>query len=283
MKNDFQSIIRNQLIWLVALLLLFSPLLLLAKNTSAHSNKGVVSGGSISDGTATYTISSYTSIIGLENDLTISDGVAGDLMFESGWLYRVPADTEENVFPAPDSESFAVDQVLLSWSDVDSRGLFSAELLIEINQPVAQSAVLTSTMVITNITAIDGDFDVFKYADLDVGGTFANDVAALIISPDYIEIIDGTDFAEFRGGGANNYHVSPFSALRTLLIDVNVNNFSNSGLPMVAGDFTGAYQWATQTIPPNGTYHLQTITAFKTTAPEPMAAFVDLIFANGYE
>ena len=212
-----------------------------------------------------------------------SDGVAGDLMFESAWLYRITTDTEENVFPTPDTENFAVDHVLLSWNDVDSRGLIAADLLIEIDQPVAQSAVLTSTLMLTNIAASDVDLHVFKYTDLDLGGTFGNDVAALINSPDYIEIMDGSDFAEFRGGTPDKYRVTPFAALRNSLTDAGVTTFNNTGLPMAANDFTGAFQWTTKSIPPNGTYQLQTITAFKTTAPVPSAAFVDLIFANGFE
>lgn len=263
--------------------LMFSPLLVFAKDYSSQNIKGVLTGGNITAGTATYVISSYTSDIGLGNDLTISDGVAGDSMFESGWLYRVSGDGEESVFPEPDTENFGPDNVLLTWSDVDSRGLFSAELLIEIDQPVAQAAVLTSTLVLTNIDAVDLSVDVFQYSDLDVAGSFANDVASLIQAPDYMGIFDGIFFAEFRGGGADNYQVTPFSALRSALTNNTVSNLNNTGLPMVSNDFTGAYQWTTKSVPPTGTYLLQTTTAFSTTAPAPVSAFVDLIFSDGFE
>jgi len=283
MKKDFKLSTKKGLSIFILILLMLATVGSLAKDTPGNVINGGLIGGSISSGTATYTIVSYTSTIGLDHDLTISDGVSGDSAFESGWLYRVAGDTEEHRFPAPDTENYGVDQVLLTWSDVDSRGLFSAELLIEIDQPVAESAVLTNTLVLTNITAVDGDFDVFNYSDLDVGGSFANDIANLITSPGYIEIIDGVNFAEFRAGDPSSYQVSPFSVLRSSLIDSGITALNNSGLPMAANDFTGAFQWATTTVPPNGTYHIQTTVALNTTTPEPMAAFVDLIFANGFE
>lgn len=266
----------------------FSALLVLI---SSSANAGFISknksglGDSISAGTATYTISSFVSTIGLSNDMIISDGVVGDLMFESGWLYRVNGDSSESKFPVPSMTSFDSDNVLITWNDVDARGLFSAELLIEITQPVSQSAVLTSTLKLYNISASDVSLDMFFYNDIDVNGTFGNDVAALISSPDYIGIMDGLDFSEFRAGSPNYYQVTPSPILRAELLDSGIDNLDDSGLPMPLDDFTGAFQWSTQTIPVDGEYHLQTISSFNTVAPEPEASivFVDNIFQNGFE
>lgn len=264
-------------------------LLLFAQSIQAQSNehylKGGVVLGSISSGTATYTINSYAATIGMGVDLNISDGVAGDLMFQSGWLYRVLGDGAEIQFPQPDSAIFSASEALLIWNDVDARGLFSAQLLIQINQPVNASAVLTETMMLTNLVNGDLNIDVFNYQDIDANGSFGNDVAALVNANDYMQINDGSDHVEYRAGGANAFQVTPFASLRTQLTDASITNFNNSGLPMPSGDFTGGFQWTTQLMPVYGEYTLQVITSYNTAAPEPLGAlvFVDFIFADDFE
>ncbi len=267
----------------MALALTFTSLTI-AKNESSPVNRGGPVGGTITAGTANYEVANYTSTSGYSTNIAITDGVAPDHVFGSGWWFRVEGDTAETRFQVPDSESFAGDTSLVVYNDVAGRGLFSAELMAEISQPSAATAVIVKTLVIKNISAGDISVTLFNYEDFDVSGTAAADGATLTNDPDYITITDA-DNVEYRAGGNDLFAAAVWPAIRDFLNDAAVDDLDGSGLPFAPADFTGAYQWNAQVIPRFGEFTVQAITAINTTAPAPIddVLFDDVIFRDGFD
>ncbi|MEM6317499.1 MAG: hypothetical protein AAF960_07500 [Bacteroidota bacterium] len=89
--------------------------------------------------------------------------------------------------------------------------------------------------------------------DLDKGDSSDEDEARLL-GTDLIEIKDlGTgDICQFAGVDASAYQVLEYSDLLDLLVDVQKTDLDNTGLPFVAEDWTGAFQWIL-TIPAGAT------------------------------
>ena len=51
-----------------------------------------------------------------------------DHLFETGWWFRVEGDSQETVFPVPDTQSYVGSSSSLTWNDVGARGKPGLEL-----------------------------------------------------------------------------------------------------------------------------------------------------------
>ncbi len=175
----------------------------------------------------------------------------GDYLFEDGWWFRVSGDTQESFFPAPTTTTCAGATGTITWADVNTRGLFSASHALSLASAAANTGELVQTMTITNLSAVNPlTIELFHFADFDVNGSFGTDNATLALANTYIQLTDTTaGAAEYHAfnPNANAFLVRPFSAatdVAALLSDTLVNNFDNTGLPFVSGDFTGGFQWS---------------------------------------
>jgi len=246
--------------------------------------------GSITAGTVTFTYTNFTQTSGSLTDFTL-DGV--DNLFSNWWYFRVSGDSAETKFPAPDTGSYVGDTATLNWNDVEARGLFSASLRHQVAQPAAQTGTLSTRLVITNISGASLDIDLFAYMDFDAGASAGNDEASLVVDPEHINIIDNgaaapTNTSNYKAGGAAEFQVGAWPAIRNLLTDAAVDDFDGSGLPFGPADFTAGHQWTTVTIPVDGTYTIELNAASgNMTADDPSMPVIfdpaDVIFANGFE
>src|SRR5688572_16790779 len=60
--------------------------------------------------------------------------LASDQMFETGWAYRIGADTREFFFPLPSTQNFAGNLSTMTWSDVAGRGALSARETVRVTE-----------------------------------------------------------------------------------------------------------------------------------------------------
>ncbi len=211
--------------------------------------------GTITDGAVSFTINTF----GTPTTANFLGGTSsGDALFAEWWYYRVDGDTEETAFPSPDAESYVGNVATLNWNDVDGRG-FSAELVITLADLGGPSGTINFVMTLTNLGGTPLTVDVFNYADLDKVG-FNNDFADLIGSG-AIQVTDGTasDFCEYFAVGASAFEVAPFANIVSSLNDGAITNLANAGLPFVAQDFTGAFQWASQSLPAMGSLTFEAV------------------------
>lgn len=183
----------------------------------------------------------------------------GDYLFEDGWWFRVEGDTAESFFPAPSTTTCAGASGTITWTDVSTRGLFSATNTLSLTSLAANTGELVLTMSITNLSATNPlVIALFHGADFDVNGTAGTDSATLLNPNNYIGLTDATaGAAQYKAFNppADAFLVRPFSAATDvfgILADTAVSNFDNSGLPASSIDFTGAFQW-NLTIPAGGT------------------------------
>lgn len=239
--------------------------------------------GTITDGTALYKYSGFNS----GTDFRVNDE---EVLFKDWWYYRVSGDSREFVLPAPDfTTRFDGNKATLSWLDVDGRGLFSAQLIQVINQPISGGATLINTFKITNFSGQAMQFDLYHYVDIDIAGS-GGDEAILFSGNDYISLIDNvtdtpTNTAEIRTTGNLAYQVGSFGSLTAFLQDDFITVMDDSGLPFGPGDFTGAFQWS-EFIPLSASLMIQDVLAAGTAiAPLPAepVIFFELIFDHGFE
>lgn len=257
-----------------------------ANKDDGNTPQGGAAFGSIAAGTATFEVTSWDSGLDWRTNLTVSDGpVAGDRLWASGWAYRLAGGTQESNLGIPDSSSYNGNIAYYEWNNVNNLGVFKANMVVELTQPVAGEAVLLKVLSIENISNAPITIDIFSYEDFDINATFTNDTAALTNDPDYITVIDTADLAEYRGGGNDSYQVTVFQELLLALEDVGITNFDNTGLPFGPGDFTAGFQWSGIEIPRFGVYTLETVSSFGGLAPvpDPPVLFDDVLFRDGFD
>lgn len=220
--------------------------------------------GFISDGTAIFGYVNFDNTVEIESNFSAID----DNLFAMWYLYRLSGDRAETSLPTPDSVTYIDDTATLDWNDVNNNGLFDAQLVHVINQPIQGSATLVSTLKLTSLTNTDVGIDVFNYFDFDVLEDYSINSAVLTNDPDFMTISD-TSVVEQRAGGNDNYQVTSYSDIADFLDDAFVNNLDNTGLPFSPDDFTGAFQWQNVTVPAGGSYTIQTTSSIDTAAPVP--------------
>jgi len=101
---------------------------------------------------------------------------------------------------------------------------------------------------ITNTGLSELTIDIFHYTDLDLGGSFGDDLATLVPNASAIELAlsDASVTAPLVGYGADRYQVTTWRSLLNDLTDRNVDDLDDTGAPFAVGsgaDFTGAFQW----------------------------------------
>ncbi|MEP7011356.1 MAG: hypothetical protein ABJC13_13620 [Acidobacteriota bacterium] len=236
-------------------ILALSGMLAVAALAPALANAQVCT---LTAGGATYLIPATSHYDGTQTSNLTGIGT-GDYIFEDGWWFRVSGDTAESFFPAPSTTTCAGAVGTITWTDVNTRGLFSASNALALTSPGAGMGELILTMSITNLSSVNPlVISVFHGADFDVNGSAGTDNATLLNANNYIRITDTTaGAAEYKAFNppANAFLVRPFATATDVfgvLGDAAVSNFDNTTLPTTNFDFTGAFQWDL-TIPPSGT------------------------------
>lgn len=247
--------------------------------------------GSITSGGAEFSYhTDFTSVEGARNNFS-ADG--NDNLWATWWYFRVNGDTQEYKFPAPDNAIYSGNVATLTWNDVGGLGLFSAGLVHNLNDPVANSATLVNTMTLTDLSGNSNDIEIFHYIDFDLAD-FNNDEALLTQANNYISLVDNVtpnlvNVGELRAGGNVSFIVRAYSDdpnIRGLLNDTLVDDLDNTGLPFGPGDFTGAFQWSIS-LAANGYSSVESTFAIGATAApipnDPYEYDPDLIYQNGFE
>lgn len=204
------------------------------------TTEGVI-GGVITDGINEWAITGPSATDGVLTDYTVPAG-GTDHQFSSWWWYRVAGDTAETRLPPPDGEQYLGDFAVLTWADVDGRGLFSATYVISIVSE-APGASLLQSLQIVNLSGGNLDIQVFAYTDMDMEGSAVADSATLLGSSPVSISVTEVSTSTYIGDQAPAYRVEQFPAVRNALNDTVVDNFANTGLPFGPGDYAGGLQW----------------------------------------
>lgn len=202
--------------------------------------------GSITAGDVTFTWNGFG--VDFDNSNFTAAAAGPDHMFENWWYTRVAGDLDEIPMPGPDTQNYAAAVATLGWNDVNSRGLFSAQLVSTVS--AGAGGIVRHDLTITNIQ-ISGaplNLEVFAYLDFDLTNTSSEDAATLLNAPDYIRVFDAMTEAEYQGTGAAEFQVtdtqSGAGSLRSLFFDGLPTNLDGTGLPFGPGDWEGAFQWS---------------------------------------
>jgi len=196
------------------------------------------------------------------------DASGVDQAFQLWFWYRINAQANETVLPAPDSETFAGNTATLNWANVNGLG-FDITVTAVLTDSPGNSAGLALNSVITNNTGSTLNFELFQYMDLDKGQSFNGDEAQLV-GTNTIEITDVItgDMCQFNGIGATAYQVINFAGLLNTLGDGAISTLDNTGLPFGPGDWTGAFQWSLS-IEPGGSATIDSGSGGNEPAPIP--------------
>ncbi|MEM1121912.1 MAG: hypothetical protein AAGJ18_15780 [Bacteroidota bacterium] len=180
------------------------------------------------------------------------DDSGTDQAYQLWFWYRINQQGVETALPPPDTESFVGNTALLKWTNLHGLN-FDVAITAVIKDKLGNAASLSITTQVTNKTGSELSLNFFQYMDLDKGDSSDEDEARLI-GTDLIEIKDlGTgDICQFAGVDASAYQVLEYSDLLDLLVDAQKTDLDNTGLPFVAEDWTGAFQWVL-TIPAGAT------------------------------
>lgn len=186
-------------------------------------------------------------------------GAAGlDFMYQTRWYYRVSGAAGQSVFNnsatsglQPQVISSKGDKATLSWRNTDGQG-FDAQLVQRVYSTGPADGVLSECMTIHNPSTSPLVIDIYHYVDNDVCAAGGNN-AVFVGPPRQMEVSNPScnDKRYYLGCGFTNYEAGPFATLRTSIGGAPYN-LANAGVPFGPGDFTGAYQWANQTIAAGG-------------------------------
>lgn len=223
--------------------------------------------GSIEDGTVEREFGQRTADPFNSPGANGSDGTlnsAGDdIMFKTNWYFRVAGTARETMFGRPDGMIYHAsgDRATLFYSGLGG-GAFDAELDVTVSEPAAGQALQISNLKIINLGATPLTIDVFNYSDLDADGEFGGNSATDVSEGGHriIRVTRNADVLQIGGRLATAHQVNEWSAgataLPQTLENTDITNLDNSGLPFGPGDFTSTLQWATQSVPGNGSITL---------------------------
>ncbi|MCR9247739.1 MAG: hypothetical protein NXI31_22150 [bacterium] len=197
-----------------------------------------------------------------------SDALATDHAFQHGWYYRVAGDTREfalrDIGPTSGGVTAFLTHADRDFADVDNRGLFRAAWDLDGYATGPASGVVTSRLTVLNTSATNLTIDLFAYTDLDIAGTHANDTATGNGVRHVVSDWTGVQI-ELVGVGADRSDVLVHPGVLDLLTDTDIDDLGNNQPPFT-GDYTGAFQWSAQTLPPGGQRSFTLILAVDTPA-----------------
>ncbi len=230
---------------------------LLANAASAQLAVGMLTNGNTEFAFTSYP-TSHTSTAGTASFRTGGPNSTNHL-YHTWWYWRLDTDAREFAFHngtatqlAPASV-YAGDRAVLSWPNVDNRGL-AARLEVRVYSVGAAGGVCVQKMTVTNNTGNPITLNLFGYNDLNQCGLFNNE--AVVVGNNLQSISDfmcGT-VAQVFAPGADHHEVASFPLVRLRLIDPVADTLNDSGLPYAPGDYSGAFQWQDRAVAPGGEF-----------------------------
>jgi hypothetical protein len=215
-------------------------------------------GGTLTDGAAVYVqqdAPTQESLASPSGAVFKSESTTPNQLFQNWWYYRVLGDTHEYPFGTyarsaggqiAGSSNYSGNVATYNWTDSDASSAtrFTATYVTTLNHGAQTgTATLSQSMQISNPGVNALTITLFNYADLDVNGSNPNDTDVATGGINAITDVDGPWQVVHSAVGASAYQVSTFSTIRNFLLDGNINNLNDTGLPFGPGDYTGAFQW----------------------------------------
>ena len=222
---------------------LAAGLAVLCASISAFAQAGT--GFTISDGDVFFvqgnspTLATGTGATGANFRVNGSAGV--DHMFQNWWWSRVDGvEIRENAFANASGTIVSGNSATTNFTFTN----FTAALNWRVQDTGVDMGGLAMSLSVTNTSSTAMTLNLFNYLDLDVNALTANN--ADLEAPGRMAVSAAPWTVHYEGVGSNAYQVTTFATLRAALADADIDNLNNTGLPLVAADFTGAYQWALQ-------------------------------------
>ncbi len=157
------------------------------------------------------------------------------------------------VGPTPDGSGRAIS---LTWADVDTRGLLEASYDIDIACCGRRCGTTTHAVTLRNLGSNPISLSLFAYADIDLNGSFGDDDLSTFSTNDRHIVVDSDACGgcfEFRGVGADHFHVAAFPVVENHILQVGSPLPDNGLSSGTARDYTGAFEWIV-TIPAGQTW-----------------------------
>ncbi len=245
---------------------------------------GVDLSGQISDGNATYEIDS----LGTRFNFSVN---GNEYLGTSKWFFRTSAGMQEDSLGLPVSAVYDGQKATLRWVDSESGSEF-AQVVYEIESTGNTSALLKTTLYLTNPTVSPDTISVYQLLNLDIL-TPLSDEFSLAQDPNVIHFNDSVEqqyFGAYAAGGNDAYQAATNGSIASILNDDQVDDLQNTGLPFGPGDGEFSVQWGVgqnQILVLSGqSLKIQTNLAVGDTdvpIPDDPLAFFDLIFENGFQ
>lgn len=197
-----------------------------------------------------------------------ADALGTNHAYEHWWYYRVAGDTRENALRAIGPVSGGVTPFLThadrDLADVDLRGILRASVDFDVYDSGPASGVVVSRLTLTNTSNAALTLDLFSYQDLDISGTYGDDVVTGNGTHHVVTDWTGVQI-DVRAPGADHSDIGAYPSVRTLLTNTSVDNLTDT-LPPFNGDYTGAFQWSNRTLQPGEQRSFSVVFAVDTAA-----------------
>lgn len=199
------------------------------------------------------------------------DALGTDHGFEHWWYFRLAGDAAETPLRSAGGVSGAVapfnTHLDRDFDNLESRGLLRASHDVDVYAAGPSSGVAISRVTFQNISAAPLTLDVFAYTDIDLAGTYANDVVTGDGSHHVITDLSGIR-VELRAIGNDKSDVLAYPAIRNALANTAVDDLTDA-LPPFMGDYAGAFQWQNRTLQPRELRTFTLVMAIDTSANFP--------------
>lgn len=209
--------------------------------------------GTVTDGDASFSYSTSFDNSTCSERVTFVPGTVGgapDVAWQIWWWLGVDGAHEEQL-PPPTTETYVGAVATLGFTALGGLPGLDATLVGTVRDGAGDNqASWLEQLTISNQSGASVTLDLLHYADIEVGGTFANDTATLD-GPGFIRIVDQVVpgvFEEYRALAPTAFQVNTYRGLCDSLNDLNPTDLADSGLPFGPGDFTGAWEWRSVTL-----------------------------------
>lgn len=181
-------------------------------------------------------------------DFTTHAAGAADVVVEDGWYYRIEGDPSNRALR--DDGSLVIASVAnhadVDWSNVDRRGLIALNLDVDAVSTGAVSGTVIHRMVVSNISTRPLTVHLLRFVDVDVAGT-TNDVTGRR-NRHSIASASSPERYEFFGAAVDR---SCVATARSDECGIVLGTDLDGSAPPFRGDYSAAFQWTFENIPPN--------------------------------
>ena len=238
---------------------------------------GMIHAQTITDGSSAWQYNADITGVGSNGNVNFDAGNNIDQAYAADWYYAIGAGANSVNFPPPNNGNVTItgNTLVAFYPDLGGVVGLNATLTVILTEIGPLNVQVAQLMQLDNNTGSEIEIKLYNYLDLDKNDATTEN--AVLVLQDECNLITGvsnvsdpSQLCYFAVNAADGYEIDDYPNLVNSLVN-GISGLSNSGLPLLADDYTQAYQF-NGNVPSGGSLTGETLITF---GVQPEAAVID--------